>query len=74
MPVVGIDDLAIYVPKLYIDYKDFALARGIDPQKLEYGIGIRKDDEELRSTVITFNVTAREKMERELETAEVRRV
>ncbi len=42
MPVVGIDDLAIYVPKLYIDYKDFAEARGIDPQKLEYGIGIRK--------------------------------
>ena len=30
MPVVGIDDLAIYVPKLYIDYKDFAEARGID--------------------------------------------
>lgn len=42
MPVVGIDDLAIYIPKLYIDYKDFAHARGIDPQKLEYGIGIRK--------------------------------
>lgn len=39
---VGIDDLAIYVPKLYIDYKDFAEARGIDPQKLEYGIGIKK--------------------------------
>lgn len=42
MPVVGIDDLAIYVPKLYLDYKDFAEARGIDPQKLEYGIGVRK--------------------------------
>jgi hydroxymethylglutaryl-CoA synthase len=42
MPVVGVDDLAIYVPKLYLDYKDFAEARGIDPQKLEYGIGIRK--------------------------------
>ena len=41
MPV-GIDDMAIYVPKLYIDYKDFAKARGIDPQKLEYGIGIKK--------------------------------
>ncbi len=41
MPV-GIDDMAIYVPKLYIDYKDFAEARGIDPQKLEYGIGIKK--------------------------------
>lgn len=42
MPVVGIDDLAIYVPRLYLDYKDFAAARGIDPQKLEYGIGIKK--------------------------------
>jgi len=42
MPVVGIDDLAIYIPKLYLDYKDFAAARGIDPQKLEYGIGIKK--------------------------------
>ncbi|HKX82001.1 MAG TPA: hydroxymethylglutaryl-CoA synthase [Nitrososphaera sp.] len=42
MPVVGVDDLAIYVPKLYLDYKDFAEARGIDPQKLEYGIGIKK--------------------------------
>ena len=41
MPV-GIDDMAIYIPKLYIDYKDFAKARGIDPQKLEYGIGIKK--------------------------------
>ena len=41
MPV-GIDDLAIYVPKLYVDYKDFAQARGIEPQKLEYGIGIKK--------------------------------
>jgi hydroxymethylglutaryl-CoA synthase len=39
---VGIDDMAIYIPKLYVDYKDFAKARGIDPQKLEYGIGIKK--------------------------------
>src|ERR671920_2604575 len=38
----GIDDLAIYVAKLYVDYTDFARARGIEPQKLEYGIGIRK--------------------------------
>src|ERR671932_2079494 len=42
MSVVGIYDLAIYIPKLYIDYKDFAEARGMDPQKLEYGIGIKK--------------------------------
>jgi hydroxymethylglutaryl-CoA synthase len=39
---VGIDDLAIYVPKLYVDYRDFAEARGIDPHKLEYGIGVKK--------------------------------
>ena len=24
MPIVGIDDLAMYIPKLYIDYKDSA--------------------------------------------------
>src|SRR5207237_544753 len=42
MTVVGIDDLAIYIPKLYLDYKDFAERRGIEPQKLEYGIGIKK--------------------------------
>ncbi len=40
--LVGIDDIAIYVPKLYIDFKDFAEARGIDPDKLEYGIGVKK--------------------------------
>ena len=36
---VGIDDMALYVPKLYVDSKDFAKARGIDPHKLENGIG-----------------------------------
>jgi hydroxymethylglutaryl-CoA synthase len=41
MPV-GIDDLAIYIPKLYLDYEDFAVARGIDPKKLVNGIGVRK--------------------------------
>ncbi len=40
--LVGIDDIAIYVPKLYIDFKDFAEARGIDPGKLEFGIGVKK--------------------------------
>jgi hydroxymethylglutaryl-CoA synthase len=39
---VGIDDMALYVPKLYVDSKDFAKARGIDPYKLENGIGIKK--------------------------------
>jgi len=40
--LVGIDDIAIYVPKLYVDFKDFAEARGISPAKLEYGIGVKK--------------------------------
>ncbi|MGH9876568.1 MAG: 3-hydroxy-3-methylglutaryl-CoA synthase, partial [Nitrososphaerales archaeon] len=40
--LVGIDDIAIYVPKLFIDFKDFAEARGIDPGKLEFGIGVKK--------------------------------
>ncbi len=42
MKRVGIDDIAIYVPPLYIDFKDFADARGIEPSKLEFGIGIKK--------------------------------
>ncbi len=27
----GIDDIAIYIPRLYIDASDFAAARGLDP-------------------------------------------
>ncbi|RMF31558.1 MAG: 3-hydroxy-3-methylglutaryl-CoA synthase [Candidatus Nitrosothermus koennekii] len=39
---VGIDDIAIYIPPLYLDFKDFAKARDLDPAKLEYGLGIKK--------------------------------
>lgn len=39
--LVGIDDIAIHVPKLYVDFKDFAEARGISPAKLEFGIGVK---------------------------------
>ena len=31
----GIDDIAIYIPRLYIDAADFAKARGLDPIKLQ---------------------------------------
>ena len=31
----GIDDIAIYIPRLYIDAADFAEARGLDPVKLQ---------------------------------------
>jgi len=36
----GIDDISIYIPQLYLDAFDFAKARGLDPEKLERGLGI----------------------------------
>ena len=33
----GIDDISIYIPRLYLDAGDFAQARGVDPGKLERG-------------------------------------
>ena len=36
----GIDDISIYIPRLYLDAGDFAKARGLDPDKLERGLGI----------------------------------
>ena len=36
----GIDDIAIYIPRLYIDASDFAINRGLDPVKLQKGLGI----------------------------------
>ncbi len=36
----GIDDIAIYIPRLYVDAADFAVARGLDPAKLQKGLGV----------------------------------
>ncbi len=36
----GIDDISIYIPRLFLDAGDFAKARGLDPGKLERGLGI----------------------------------
>ena len=36
----GIDDIAIYIPRLFMDAADFAEARGLDPQKLVKGLGL----------------------------------
>lgn len=36
----GIDDIAIYIPRLYIDAADFADNRGLDPVKLQKGLGV----------------------------------
>jgi len=40
--IVGIDDIAAYVPKLYIDAEELAEERGIPPSKLTKGLGIEK--------------------------------
>jgi hydroxymethylglutaryl-CoA synthase len=36
----GIDDISIYIPRLYVDASDFAKARGLDPAKLQKGLGV----------------------------------
>ncbi|MEK6944680.1 MAG: hydroxymethylglutaryl-CoA synthase, partial [Thermoproteota archaeon] len=36
----GIDDISIYIPKLFVDASDFAVARGVDPAKLQSGLGV----------------------------------
>jgi len=38
----GIDDISIYIPRLYVDSVDFAEARGMDPAKLQKGLGVSK--------------------------------
>ena len=36
----GIDDISVYIPQLYVEASDFARERGLDPVKLERGLGI----------------------------------
>ena len=36
----GIDDISIYIPKLFVDAGDFAAFRGLDPAKLQKGLGV----------------------------------
>ena len=40
MSEVGIDDIAIHFPKLYLDMKDFAVMRDADYGKLNKGLGL----------------------------------
>lgn len=39
---VGIDDMAIYFPKLYLPIPDLAVTRNIEPEKLSQGLGLYK--------------------------------
>jgi hydroxymethylglutaryl-CoA synthase len=40
--LVGIDDAAVYVPRLYIDMDEFAARRGLNPEHLKKGIGMQQ--------------------------------
>ena len=40
LPAVGIDDLTVYIPKLYLPIAELAKARQIDPDKLRHGLGL----------------------------------
>lgn len=42
MNTTGIDAIAFYVPKLYVDMTDLADARGIPAAKLQKGLGLQK--------------------------------
>jgi len=37
---VGIDDVAVYVPRLYLDMDEFASRRGLNPEHVKKGIGM----------------------------------
>ncbi|SEK95980.1 hydroxymethylglutaryl-CoA synthase [Carnobacterium iners] len=39
---IGIDKIGFYVPNLYVDMRELATARGIEPDKLTIGIGQEK--------------------------------
>ena len=39
---IGIEAASFYVPKLYLEIKDLAEKRGIEPAKLEKGLGLHK--------------------------------
>ena len=38
-PMVGIDDIAVHIPRLFLDRADFAEVRGLNAQKLRLGLG-----------------------------------
>ena len=39
---VGIDDMAAYLPKLYVDAEELAKERNIPPSKITKGLGVEK--------------------------------
>ena len=38
--MVGIDDIAVHIPRLFFDMKDFAALRGLNADKLRLGLGL----------------------------------
>ena len=50
---VGIDDVAIHFPRLYMDMKDFADLRGEDYGKLNKGLGLKAMSIPKKTPVVT---------------------
>jgi len=42
MKKVGLDSISYYVPSLFVDIKDLAIKRDIEPEKLTLGLGLKK--------------------------------
>lgn len=42
MKRIGIDDMALYIPKIYFDLKDLSVARDLEYAKLNKGLGLSK--------------------------------
>ena len=38
--MVGIDDVAVHIPRLFLDMADFASLRGLNAEKLRRGLGL----------------------------------
>ncbi len=43
MMKIGIEAASFFVPSLYLEIKDLAEKRGIEPAKLEKGLGLKEN-------------------------------
>ena len=60
---IGIDKMGIYVPKYYLDIRDLAVARNIDPDKFVIGLMQNKMAiNPITQDIVTMGVMAAEKI------------
>lgn len=60
---IGIDKMGIYIPRYYLDIRDLAKERNIDPDKFVIGLGQRKMSvNPISQDIVTFGVLAADKI------------